>query len=59
MQDRTEIEKRIRMFKVKNAIDLQDEHVVAAIQLVNEHQVDVPIALDHTSPGSNDHGIDA
>src|SRR5437879_6353345 len=59
MQDRAEIQKRIRSFKVKNAIDLRDEHVVATIHLANEHQVDVPIALDKTSPGSNDHGIDA
>ena len=59
MQLRTDIEKEIRSFKTKHSIDLQDEHVIATMHLVNEHLVDIPVAQDRTSPGSSDYGIDA
>jgi hypothetical protein len=49
----------IKKFRAKNAIDTSDENVIATMHLMNCHGIDVNAALDQSSRGANDKGIDA
>lgn len=60
MLDLETIRQKIKQFKVRNGVlDAAEEHVVAAIHLMNASRIDLSAAQDQTSHGSNDHGIDA
>lgn len=50
--------KTIKDFKVRFALDATEENVVTTIHLMNTHLVDKDTALDQSSLGSNDYGID-
>jgi hypothetical protein len=50
--------KTIKDFKVRFALDATEENVVTTIHLMNTHLIDKDTALDQSSLGSNDHGID-
>lgn len=52
---------RIREYRTKHGVapEERDEHLVAAIHLMNVHEIDHFAAQDCTSRGANDHGIDA
>jgi len=49
----------IKSFKAKYGLERADENVIATIHLMNTHGLDAPAALDQSSVGANDHGIDA
>ncbi|HEY1255036.1 MAG TPA: AIPR family protein [Terracidiphilus sp.] len=49
----------IKRFRAKHAIDTSDENVIATMHLMNSYAVDVNAALDQSSRGANDRGIDA
>jgi hypothetical protein len=49
----------IKKFRAKHALDTSDENVIATVHLMNSHAVDVNAALDQSSRGANDRGIDA
>ena len=40
-------------------IDSPDENVIATVHLMNKHGLDAEAALDQSSRGANDHGVDA
>jgi hypothetical protein len=50
--------KTIKDFKVRFALDASEENVVTTIHLMNTHLIDKDTALDQSSLGSNDNGID-
>jgi hypothetical protein len=50
--------KIIKDFKVRYALDATEENVVTTIHLMNTHLIDKDAALDQSSLGSNDFGID-
>jgi hypothetical protein len=50
--------KTIKDFKVRFALDASEENVVTTIHLMNTHLIDKDTALDQSSLGSNDCGID-
>jgi hypothetical protein len=50
--------KTIKDFKVRFALDAAEENVVTTIHLMNTHLIDKDTALDQSSLGSNDYGID-
>ncbi len=50
--------KTIKDFKVRFALDATEENVVTTIHLMNTHLIDKDTALDQSSLGSNDYGID-
>lgn len=50
--------KTIKDFKVRFALDATDENVVTTIHLMNTHLIDKDTALDQSSLGSSDYGID-
>jgi len=50
--------KTIKDFKVRFALDATEENVVTTIHLMNTHLIDKDTALDQSSLGSNDFGID-
>jgi hypothetical protein len=50
--------KSIKDFKVRFALDATEENVVTTIHLMNTHLIDRDTALDQSSLGSNDFGID-
>ncbi len=50
--------KLIKDFKVRHALDATEENVVTTIHLMNTHLIDKDTALDQSSLGSNDFGID-
>ena len=50
--------KTIKDFKVRFALDATEENVVTTIHLMNSHLIDKDTALDQSSLGSNDFGID-
>jgi hypothetical protein len=50
--------KIIRDFKVRFALDATEEHVVTTLHLMNKHTIDKDTALDQSSLGANDFGID-
>jgi hypothetical protein len=49
----------IRSFRAKHALEASDENIIATVHLMNTHGADVNRALDQSSRGSNDNGIDA
>jgi hypothetical protein len=49
----------IKKFRAKHALDSSDENVIATLHLMNSHAVDANTALDQSSRGANDRGIDA
>ena len=54
------LSKRIQEFKIKiDKADLDDNHAVAALHLTNKFKCPKETAIDQTSHGSHDHGIDA
>jgi len=50
--------KTIKNFKVRFALDATEENVVTTIHLMNTHLIDKDTALDQSSLGSSDYGID-
>jgi hypothetical protein len=48
-----------RTFRAKHGLDAPDENVIATIHLMNKHGLDASVALDQSSRGANDMGIDA
>lgn len=50
--------KTIRDFKSRYGLDATEENVVTTIHLMNTHQIDKDTALDQSSLGANDNGID-
>lgn len=50
--------KTIKDFKVRFALDATDENVVTTIHLMNTHLIDKDTALDQSSLGTSDYGID-
>lgn len=50
--------KTIKDFKVRFALDATEENVVTTIHLMNTHLIDKDTALDQSSLGSSDYGID-
>ena len=50
--------KTIKDFKVRFALDATEENVVTTIHLMNTHLIDKDTALDQSSLGSSDFGID-
>jgi hypothetical protein len=50
--------KTIKDFKVRFALDATEENVVTTIHLMNTHLIDKDTALDQSSLGSKDFGID-
>ncbi len=51
--------KAARKFRAKHGLDTADENLVATIHLMNVHGIDAHAALDQSSRGANDSGIDA
>jgi len=51
--------KAARKFRAKNGLDTADENLIATIHLMNVHGIDAHTALDQSSRGANDSGIDA
>jgi hypothetical protein len=52
--------KSINKFREKTGImDASDENIISTIHIMNFHKLDLHAALDQSSRGSNDHGIDA
>jgi hypothetical protein len=49
----------IKKFRAKHALDTSDENIIATVHLMNSYAVDVNAALDQSSRGANDRGIDA
>lgn len=49
----------IKKFRAKHALDSSDENVIATLHLMNCYAADVNAALDQSSRGANDQGIDA
>jgi hypothetical protein len=49
----------IKKFRAKHAVDTSDENIIATMHLMNSYAVDVNTALDQSSRGANDGGIDA
>jgi len=50
--------KTIKDFKIRYALDATDENIVTTIHLMNTHLIDKDTALDQSSLGSSDYGID-
>jgi len=50
--------KTIKDFKVRFALDATEENVVTTIHLMNTHLIDKDTALDQSSLGSSDYGVD-
>jgi len=50
--------KTIKEFKVRYALDATEENVVTTLHLMNTHLIDKDTALDQSSLGSSDFGID-
>ncbi len=50
--------KTIRDFKIRYALDATEENVVTTLHLMNTHNIDKDTALDQSSLGSSDFGID-
>lgn len=50
--------KTIKDFKVRFALDTSEENVVTTLHLMNTHLIDKDTALDQSSLGSSDYGID-
>jgi hypothetical protein len=51
--------KNIRIFKASNGLDRADEDLAAALHIMNHHKLDKNAAIDQSSRGPNDCGIDA
>ena len=52
--------KSINKFREKTGImDATDENIISAIHIMNFHKLDLHAALDQSSRGAHDHGIDA
>ena len=52
--------RRVQEYKIKiNMNDLDDNHAIAALHIKNKFKCDDSTAIDQTSHGSNDHGVDA
>ncbi len=49
----------IKAFRAKTGIEISDENCVATLHVMNSHGLDVHAALDQSSRGANDHGLDA
>lgn len=49
----------IKKFRAKLGVEAPDENVIATIHLMNTHGMDINAALDQSSRGANDNGIDA
>jgi hypothetical protein len=49
----------VKAFRAKTGIEISDENCIATLHVMNTHGLDVHAALDQSSRGANDHGIDA
>ncbi len=49
----------IKSFQAKQGLEASDDSVIASIHLMNAHGLDIAAALDQSSRGADDHGIDA
>jgi len=49
----------IKKFKNKYALDTNEENILPIIHLMCKHKIDKDTALDQTSRGGEDFGIDA
>lgn len=49
----------VKKFRARLGVDAPDENVIATIHLMNAHGMDISAALDQSSRGANDNGIDA
>ena len=58
MLDLDEIRAEIATFKKRYGLQDEDEHVIAAIHLINAHKIHPSLAQDQTSHGGGDNGID-
>ncbi|MBU1166358.1 AIPR family protein [Candidatus Micrarchaeota archaeon] len=58
MQNKSDMIKKIQLLRKKYAIEDSEEHATTTVHMMNSHKIDVNGAIDRTSDGSNDHGID-
>jgi hypothetical protein len=58
MLDLEEIRSEVAAFKKRYGLQDEDEHVIAAIHLINTHKIHPSLAQDQTSHGGGDNGID-
>lgn len=59
MQKKDDCLKVIKNFRAKHGLEASDENIISTIHLMNTHGIDVNAALDQSSRGKNDHGVDA
>ncbi|MBF0441205.1 MAG: AIPR family protein [Oligoflexales bacterium] len=58
MLDKSLVKKEIEKAKKQYRLEREEENVIATIHLMNKHSLDLDSALDQSSNGNNDYGID-
>jgi len=58
MEQKNEYNRLIMEFKTKHGLESKDENIAVTIHLMNQHRIDVQAAMDQSSRGADDEGID-
>lgn len=58
MENRKKCEKLVKDFRIKHAVEGEDENLIVTLHLMNSHLIDIHTSLEQSSRSGNDHGID-
>lgn len=58
VQEQEKNQKLVSNFKKKHRLEVEDDSAAVTIHLMNQHRIDENAALDQSSRGADDHGVD-
>jgi len=59
MEQKSKFGAAIKNFRIKQGVEASDQNLMATIHLMNDRRIDINAALDQSSRGPSDKGIDA